>query len=111
MTASTAVKEGSQVRACFICMHLRCGRNPITSWALAGSVSVTAREDESKEAALERRLRESARVEERVIQIFNEKEFHQQLEEVSCNLYPGTALGITFTMFVAFALMLAGMEP
>ena len=53
------------------------------SLGLAGSVPVTAREDESEEAALQRRLRESARVEERVIQIYNEKEFQQQLEEVS----------------------------
>lgn len=67
------------------------------SLGLAGSVPVTAREDESEEAALQRRLRESARVEERVIQIYNEKEFQQQLEEVSWMMHLHLIVGTSFS--------------
>lgn len=50
---------------------------------MSGSVSVTAQEKETGEEGLQRRLKESARVEERVVQIYNEADFQQQLEEVS----------------------------
>lgn len=52
---------------------------------LAGSASVSAGGNESNQEALQRRLRESAQVEERVVQIYSEQEFHQQLEEVTSN--------------------------
>ena len=47
-----------------------------------GDTAVQAREDESAEEALQRRLKESARVEERVVQIYTADDFQKQLEEV-----------------------------
>lgn len=44
---------------------------------------MTTQEKETSEEGLQRRLKESAQVEERVIQIYNERDFQQQLEEVS----------------------------
>lgn len=43
---------------------------------------MTARENESAEVALQRRLKESARVEERVIQIYTAEDFNRELQEV-----------------------------
>ena len=47
---------------------------------------MSTREGESQEDALQRRLRESARVEERVEVIFSEEEFRQKLSQVCAPL-------------------------
>lgn len=66
------------------CLPQICERLDTRQIGCTGSASITARENESKEVALERMIQESARVEEQVIQIFNHQEFQQQLEEVIC---------------------------
>ena len=55
------------------------------SGAAAGA-AVTAREHENAEEALQRRLKESARVEERVIQIYTAQDFDRELQEVCVSL-------------------------
>lgn len=94
-TASIAVKEASQVwPAHYTPASRKFARDLTRQIGCTGSASVTARENESKEVALERMIQESARVEEQVIQIFNHQEFQQQLEEVDlhavvvCNSVP-----------------------
>ena len=55
------------------------------SGAAAGA-AVTAREHENAEEALQRRLKESARVEERVTQIYTAQDFDRELQEVCVSL-------------------------
>lgn len=52
----------------------------------AAGAAVTAREHESSEEALQRRLKESARVEERVIQIYTAQDFDRELQEAGDQL-------------------------
>lgn len=52
----------------------------------SATAAVTARENQSDEEALQRRLKESARVEERVIQIYTAKEFDHELQEAGDQL-------------------------
>lgn len=53
------------------------------SYRRAGTHLCRARENETKEEALQRRLRESDRVEERLIGVHTEDELRVQLEQVS----------------------------
>ena len=65
------------------------------SGAVAGA-AVTAREHESAEEALQRRLKESARVEERVIQIYAAQDFDRELQEVCVPLtFPDVVPSLT----------------
>jgi hypothetical protein len=75
---------------------LRSGYNSYFSkTSQSRNVQVKASADkssESKEEAYQRRLRESARVDERVHVIYNEQEFREQIEKVSFLNRPGVYL-------------------
>ena len=70
-----------------------------SSGAAAGA-AVTAREHESAEEALQRRLKESARVEERVNQIYTAQDFDRELQEVCVSL---NFHGVVSSLAVAIA--------
>ena len=57
----------------------------ICSW-LPPDAQITAKESETPEQALQRRMKESARVEERVTQIYTAQDFQHQLEQVLVHL-------------------------
>ena len=53
---------------------------------LPPDAQITAKESETPEQALQRRMKESARVEERVTQIYTAQDFQHQLEQVLLHL-------------------------